>query len=164
MRDMMNKLPLKVISLLLLVVVAIAATFYAKQIRAQLSPNSLSGVYGCMIKDDRWGRTPQAGQQYDVSGLVFVIDMTNKKISGLDFRYQFENNNGSLGRITRNQPRIYKDEAIIISETSLMNVFTMDVDGDGAWYLVATNGGNTLLLSGADGANWVSASGVCQKM
>lgn len=161
---MINKLSLKIFTFLLLAALAIAGTFYAKQIRAQLSTNSLSGVYGCTVKDDRWGRVPQAGQQYDVSALVFLIDMTNRKISGIDLRYEFQNNNGSVGNITRSKPRIYKDEPMELLPTELMNVFTMNVDGDGIWYLVATNGGNTLLVSGAESNYWVAENGVCQKM
>jgi hypothetical protein len=36
-------------------------------------------------------------------------------------------------------------------------------DGD-EWYLVATNSGNTLLVSSASSSSFVSASGICQKV
>jgi hypothetical protein len=137
--------------------------FYAKQIRAQSNTNSLSGVYGCTLKDDRWGRSPQPGNKYDVSGLVFIVDMSNKKLSGIDIRYEFQNNNGQVGNIVRSQPRIYKDEPFILTPTELMNVFIMNSDGENI-YMVATNGGNTLLLNAASSGSWVSESGVCQKM
>jgi hypothetical protein len=160
---MLNKSNLRFVLFAFLLFTVACVTFYAKQIRAQSSTNSLSGVYGCTLKDDRWGRSPQPGNKYDVSGLVFIIDMTNKKISGIDLRFEFQNNNGQAGSVVRAQPKIYKDAPFNIASTELMNVFVMNSDGED-FYIIATNGGNSLLLNTASSNSWVSGSGICQKM
>lgn len=154
----------KLFVLSILLVIAVVVAMFAGKSMAQLSGNSLSGVYGCTMRDDRWGRTPEANHEYDVSGLVWILDATNKKMSGIDLRYRLSNTSGGSGVVVRDPPRIYKDEAATIEATELMNVYKLTVDEDGYLYLVATNGGNTLLVTGATSNNWVSESGICQKM
>jgi hypothetical protein len=160
----MIKVNIKTATFLAVGLLATGAFFYAAQSQAQLNSGSLSGVYGCTVKDDRWGINPEVGNRYDVSSLVFTMDMTNKKMSGIDMRYTFNQSNDPNGKITPAAHRFYKDETIYLSSTELMNVYEMNVDDDGKWFIVATNGGNTLLISGPPNKNWVSASGVCQKM
>ena len=142
----------------------LALSLYAGKTLAQLNSNALSGVYGCTMRDDRWGREPEPGRRYDVSGLVWILDATNKKASGIDMRYTFTTASSGLGEIVRESERTYKDEPVQLLPTDLMNVYKMSIDEDGFLYLVATNGGNTLLVTEAGSRQWVSQSGICQKM
>lgn len=145
---------------LLLCTAAVGAAFFTKFTVAQSNINTLSGVFGCTLRDDRWGTTPVAGNNYDVSGLVWILDASNKKFSGINMPYRFLQN----GSIAREAETVDKDLTIQILPTELMGVYKMPIDDDGHIYLVSTNGGNTLLLSGASGSNYVSQSGICQKM
>ena len=136
----------------------------ARETLAQLGADSLSGVYGCTVREDRWGRTPSPGTRSDVSSLVWTLDTSKLTVSGIDLRFRFEGENGQLGKITREAPEVYRDDPVRIERTALDHVFKMVAfDGD-EWYLVATNSGNTLLVSSASSSSFVSASGICQKV
>ena len=161
---MKEKTKNRALTALFLCTAVVGTALFTKTTVAQSNTNTLSGVFGCTMRDDRWGRTPQANNEYDVSGLIWILDATNKKISGMDFRYSFNNTNGGYGSISHKEPKIYKDEPAPIEATELMNVYKLIGDGDGDLYLMATNGGNTLLVSSAGSNDLVSQSGICQKM
>ena len=131
---------------------------------AQNNKNSLSGVYGCTMREDRWGRAPDVQANYDGSNLVWILDASNSTISGVDLRYKFQGVSGNLGSLVRQPDAIYKDFKTEIIPTELMNTYKLKVDEGEYVYLVAVNSGNSLLVNGAHGSRWVSQSGMCQKM
>lgn len=139
-----------------------ASALYVGKSTASTTVSGISGLYGCAMRDDKWGIAPVAGRTYDVSGLVWVLDATNKKISGIDLRYRFES---SPIRIEREDAVFYKDEPISLEPTEIQGIFKFSFsDEDEDIYITATNSGNTLLLAGVGSTNHIAEVGLCQKM
>jgi len=150
----------RALAALFLFTAVVGAALFTNFTVAQSNTNTLSGVFGCTLRDDRWGATPVVGNNYDVSGLVWILDASNKTFSGINMRYSFQAN----GSIARQPETIDKNAPIQIQSTELMGVYKMGFDEDDYIYMISTNGGNTLLLSAAGSSTWVSQSGICQKM
>lgn len=144
-----------------LTVLTLASVYVGTSV-ASTTANPISGLYGCTLRDDRWGITPNPNQQYDVSGLAWIFDASNKTISGVDLRFKFQSQSN---RIERNAPVFYKNEPVKFSPTEINGIYKFDFsDDDGNIYVIPTNGGNTLLLSAASGNSFVAESGFCQKI
>lgn len=138
------------------------ASVYVGTSFASNTANQISGLYGCTLRDDRWGITPNPNQQYDVSGLAWIFDATNKTISGIDLRFKFPSHSS---KIERNAPVFYKNEPVSFNQTEINGIFRFDFsEDDGNIYVIPTNGGNTLLLSAASGNSFVAETGFCQKI
>lgn len=124
-----------------------------------MAQTGLSGVYGCTLKDDRWGKSVNIGQDYDNNNLIFTIDFSSNMLNGIEIRYKFD----ASMKVTSIREVEYKNVPLVFTQTGINGIFK-SVDVDSTLYFTKVNAGKTLLLASGPSNNQVGASGMCQKM